>query len=125
MEDILRACAIDFESSWETHLPLIEFTYNNSYHSSIEMQPFEALYGRPYRSPFCWAEVGNSKLLGPELVREMNEKINIIKEKMKAAQIRQKSYADKHRKDIKFCVGDRVLLKVSPVKGVVRFSQKI
>ena len=83
---MLRACAIDFESSWETHLPLVEFAYNNSYHSSIGMVPFEALYGGPCRSSLCWAEVGDGKLLGPEMVRETNEKIVIVREKMKATQ---------------------------------------
>ena len=124
LEDMLRACAIDFKSSWEENLPLIEFAYNSSYHLSIGMAPFEALYGRPCRSPLCWVEVGDGKLLGPELVRETNENINIVKEKMKVAQSRQKSYVDKHRKNIEFSVGDHVLLKVSLVKGVVRFGQK-
>ena len=113
-----------FESSWETDLLLIKFAYNNNYHSSIGMAPFEALYRRPCRSPLCWAEVGDDKLLELELVQEINEKINIVKEKMKAAQNRQKSYADKHRKDLEFSIGDHVLLKVSLVKGVVRFGQK-
>ena len=80
------------------------------------MAPFEALYGRPCHSPLCWAEVGDGKLLGPELVRETNEKINIVKEKLKAAQSRHKSYADKRRKDIEYSVGDHVFLKVSPVE---------
>ena len=85
MEDMLRACVLDFKGTWETHLPLIEFAYNNSYHSSIGMAPFEALYGRPCRSPLCWAEVGDRKLLGLEMIRETNEKIVIVREKMKAA----------------------------------------
>ena len=88
------------------------------------MAPFEALYGRPCRSPLCWAKVRDGKLLGPKLVQETNEKINIVKERMKAAQSRQKSYVNKHRKDIEFSVEDYVFLKVSPVKGVVRFGQR-
>ena len=64
IEDMFRACALYFECSWETHLSLVEFAYNNSYHSSIEMAPFKAFYGRPCRSPLCWAEVGDGKLLG-------------------------------------------------------------
>ena len=76
-------------------MPLVEFAYNNSYHSSIEMAPFKALYGRPCRSPLCWAEVGDGKLLGLELVRESNEKISIVKEKLRVVQSRHKSYADK------------------------------
>ena len=115
MEDMLRACVIDCESSWEMHLPLIEFAYNNSYHTSIGMAPFKALYGRSCRLPLCWAEVGDNHLLGPELVRETNEKIKIVKEKMLTAQSRFKSYADKHRRGLDFDVGDHAFLKVSPI----------
>ena len=88
------------------------------------MAPFEALYERPCRAPTCWAEVGNGQLLGPELVQETSKKINIMKEKMKAAQSRYKGCVEKHRKDREFDVGDHVLLKISPVRGVVRFGQK-
>ncbi|GJT28351.1 reverse transcriptase domain-containing protein [Tanacetum coccineum] len=94
LEDILRACVIDFGGSWDVHLPLAEFSYNNSYHSSIRCAPFEALYGRKYRSPVLWAEIGESSLIGPE------------------------------RKPLEFEVGDRVMLKVSPWKGVIRFGKK-
>ena len=121
---MLLACVLEFKSTWESHLPLIEFAFNNSYHSSIGMAPFEALYGRPCRSPLCWAEVGDDKLLGPEMVRETNEKIGIVREKMKTAQHRQKRYTDKRCKDLEFEVGDHVFLKVSPIRGVVRFGQK-
>ncbi|GJX53425.1 putative reverse transcriptase domain-containing protein [Tanacetum coccineum] len=96
LEDMLRACVIDFGGSWDVHLPLAEFSYNNSYHSSIRCAPFKALYGRKYRSP----------------------------EKLKAARDRQKSYADNRRKPLQFKVGDRVMLKVSPWKGVIHFGKK-
>ncbi|GJW22132.1 putative reverse transcriptase domain-containing protein [Tanacetum coccineum] len=109
---------------WDTHLPLIEFSYNNSYHTSIKCAPFEALYGRKCRSPVIWTEVGESQLIGPEIVQETTEKIVQIKERLKTARSRQKSYADKRRKPLEFQVGDRVLLKVSPWKGVVRFGKK-
>ena len=124
LEDMLRACVLDLKGSWETHLPLIEFAYNNSYHSSIEMAPFEALYGRRCRSPICWNEVGERKLLGPELVQLTTEKIQLIRERLLAAQSRQKSYADNRRRDLEFQVGDHVFLKVSPSKGVMRFGNK-
>lgn len=124
MEDMLRACVIDFQGTWENHLPLIEFAYNNSYQASIGMAPFEALYGRPCRSPMCWAEVGDRELLGPELIRETTEKISVIKERLRTAQSRQKSYADQHRRNLEFEVGDQVLLKVSPIRGVMRFGRK-
>ncbi|KAI3826276.1 hypothetical protein L1987_00321 [Smallanthus sonchifolius] len=124
LEDMLRACVIDFGNSWETHLPLVEFSYNNSYHTSIKAAPFEALYGRKCRSPLCWAEVGDSQLTGPELVHETSEKIVQIRNRMAAARDRQKSYADKRRKPLEFQVGDKVLLKVSPWKGVIRFGKR-
>ncbi|GJW49262.1 putative reverse transcriptase domain-containing protein [Tanacetum coccineum] len=124
LEDMLRACVMDFGGSWDTHLPLIEFSYNNSYHTSIKCAPFEALYGRKCRSPVIWTEVGESQLIGPEIMQETTKKIVQIKERLKTARSRQKSYADKRRKPLEFQVGDRVLLKVSPWKGVVRFGKK-
>ncbi|GJW73539.1 putative reverse transcriptase domain-containing protein [Tanacetum coccineum] len=93
LEDMLRACVIDFGNSWDRHLPLVEFSYNNSYHESIKAAPFEALYGRKCRSPICWTRS------------------------------RQKSYADVRRKPMEFSVGDMVMLKVSPWKGVIRFGK--
>ncbi|GJX99746.1 putative reverse transcriptase domain-containing protein [Tanacetum coccineum] len=124
LEDMLRACVLDFEGSWDVHLPLVEFSYNNSYHSSVRCAPFEALYGRKCRSPIMWAEVGEGQLIGPELVQETTEKISQIKDRLKAARDRQKSYADKRRKPLEFSVGEHVLLKVSPWKGVVHFRKK-
>ncbi|GKB87964.1 putative reverse transcriptase domain-containing protein, partial [Tanacetum coccineum] len=99
LEDMLRACVIDFGGNWDVHLPLVEFFYNNSYHSSI-------------------------RLIGPELVQETTDKVVLIKEKLKAARDRHKRYADNRRKPLEFKVGDKVLLKVSPWKGVMRFGKK-
>ncbi|GJR43516.1 putative reverse transcriptase domain-containing protein [Tanacetum coccineum] len=124
LEDMLRACVIDFGKGWVKHLPLAEFSYNNSYHASIKAAPYEALYGRKCRSPVCWAEVGEAQLTGPELIQETTEKIVLIKQRMQAAQDRQKSYADRKRKPMEFEIGDRVMLKVSPWKGVVRFGKR-
>nr|GEY68078.1 putative reverse transcriptase domain-containing protein [Tanacetum cinerariifolium] len=124
LEDMLRACVMDFGGSWDTHLPLLEFSYNNSYHKSIKCAPFEALYGRKYRSPVIWTEIGESQLIGPEIVQGTTEKIFQIKERLKTERSRQKSYANKRRKPLEFKVGDWVLLKVSPWKGVVRFGKK-
>ncbi|KAD2806138.1 hypothetical protein E3N88_39515 [Mikania micrantha] len=121
---MLRACVIDFGDSWENHLPLVEFSYNNSYHTSIQAAPFEALYGRKCRSPVCWAEIGDSQITGPELVHETTEKIVQIRNRIAAARDQQKSYAEKRRKPLEFQVGDRVLLKVSPWKGVIRFGKR-
>ncbi|GKC46708.1 putative reverse transcriptase domain-containing protein, partial [Tanacetum coccineum] len=124
LEDMLRACVIDFGKGWVNHLPLVEFSYNNSYHASIKAAPFEALYGQKCRSPVCWAEVGEVQLTGPEIVQETTEKIIQIKQRIQAARDRQKSYADLKRKPMEFQVGDRVMLKVSPWKGVVRFGKR-
>nr|GEU31066.1 putative reverse transcriptase domain-containing protein [Tanacetum cinerariifolium] len=124
LKDMLRACVIDFSGSWDVHLPLAEFSYNNSYHSSIRCAPFEALYGRKYRSPVLWAKIREGSLIGPELALKMTDKVVLIKENLKAARDRQKSYADKRRKPLEFEVGDRVLVRVSPWKGVVHFGKK-
>ncbi|GKC01066.1 putative reverse transcriptase domain-containing protein [Tanacetum coccineum] len=118
------AYVIDFGGSWNIHFPLAEFFYNNSYHSSIRCAPFEALYGRKCRSPVLWAEIGDSRLIGPELVQETTDKVVVIRDRLKAARDRQKSYADNRRKPLEFQVGDHVMLKVSPWKGVVRFGKK-
>nr|GEZ71196.1 putative reverse transcriptase domain-containing protein [Tanacetum cinerariifolium] len=123
-EDMLHACVIDFGNGWERHLPLVEFSYNNSYHASIKAVPFEALYGRKCRSPVCWAEVRDAQLTGPEIIQETTEKIVQIKQRLQAAHDRQKSYADIRRKPLEFQVGDKVMLKVSPWKGVVRFGKR-
>ncbi|GKD37445.1 putative reverse transcriptase domain, ribonuclease H-like domain, aspartic peptidase domain protein [Tanacetum coccineum] len=124
LKDMLRACVIDFGKGWVKHLPLSEFSYNNSYHASIKAAPYEALYGQKCRSPVCWAEVGEAQLTSPELIQDTTEKIILIKQTMQAAQDRQKSYADRKRKPMEFEVGDRVMLNVSPWKGVVRFGKR-
>nr|XP_043611643.1 uncharacterized protein LOC122583287 [Erigeron canadensis] len=124
LEDMLRVCIIDFGGTWDLHLPLVEFSYNNNYHSSIQTSPYEMLYGRKFRSPICWGEVGQREIGGTEVVLKTIEKIDVIKERLKAAQDRQKSYADKRRRPIEFNVGDRIMLKVSPWKGVLRFRKR-
>jgi len=111
LEYLLRACVLEQGVSWVECLPLIECTYNNSFHSSIRMAPFEALYGRRCRTPLCWFQSGESALLWPDVVQEMTEKVKMIQEKMKASQSRQKSFHDKRRKDIEFQVGDHVFLR--------------
>ncbi|GJS57009.1 putative reverse transcriptase domain-containing protein [Tanacetum coccineum] len=124
LEDMLRVCVIDFGGNWDVHLPLVEFSYNNSCHSSIRCAPFEALYGRKCRSPVLWAEIRESSLIRPELVQETTDKVVLIKEKLKVVRDHQKSYADNRRKPLEFEVGDKVLLKVSPWKGVMHFGKK-
>ncbi|GJZ14937.1 putative reverse transcriptase domain-containing protein [Tanacetum coccineum] len=114
LEDMLKAYVLEFGGSWDVHLSLVEFSYNNSSHSSVRCAPFKALYGRKCRSPIMWAKVGVGQLIGPRSVQETTEKISQIKDTLKAARDRQKSYADKRRKPLEFSVGDFVLLKVSP-----------
>ncbi|GJY86315.1 hypothetical protein Tco_0500341 [Tanacetum coccineum] len=109
LEDIMWACDIDF---------------GGSYQLSIRCAPFKALYGRKCRSLVLWAEIGGSSLIGPELVQETTDKVVVIKETLQAARDSQKSYADNMRKPLEFEVGDRVMLKVSPWKGVVHFGKK-
>ncbi|WMV57916.1 hypothetical protein MTR67_051301 [Solanum verrucosum] len=124
LEDMSRACVIDFKGNWDDHLLLIEFAYNNSYHSSIGMAPFETLYGRRCRSPIGWFEVGEVSLIGTELVHEAMEKDRLIRERLRTAQSRQNSYDDVRRRDLEFDVHDWVYLKISPMKGVMRFGKK-
>ena len=124
LEDMLRACVIDFGGQWDQFLPLAEFAYNNSYHSSIEMAPFEALYGRRCRSPIGWFDAFEVRPWGTDLLRESLDKVKLIQDRLLMAQSRQKSYADRKVRDLEFMVGERVLLKVSPMKGVMRFGKK-
>ena len=120
LEDLMRACVLDHLGVWDEVLPLVEFTYNNSFHASIGMAPYEALYGRKCRTPLCWFHDGESVLVGPELLQQTTEKVKLIQERMKAAQSRQKSYADLRRRPLDFAEGDHVFLRVSPTKGVGR-----
>ncbi|GJZ97061.1 putative reverse transcriptase domain-containing protein [Tanacetum coccineum] len=114
---MLRACVINFGKEFGLKpFSMAEFSYNNSYHASIKAAPYEALYGRKCRSPVCWAEVGEAQLTGPELIQETTEKIVLIKQRMQAAQDRQKSYADRKRKPMEFEIGDRVMLRFSTME---------
>ena len=121
---MFRACILDVSGGWEEHLMLIEFAYNNSFHSSIDMAPFEALYGRKCRSPICWDEVGERKLLGPELIQITVDKIKLIRGRLQTAQSRQKSYSDRRRRELEFEKGDFVFLKVSPWKRGVSVREE-
>ncbi|TYK00184.1 DNA/RNA polymerases superfamily protein [Cucumis melo var. makuwa] len=112
------------DGNWDTHLPLMEFAYNNSYQSGISMALYEALYGSPRRTSVCWNEVGEGKLVGPELVQITTNNIKLIIENLRMAQDRQKSYADKRRRNLEFQVGDQVFLKLSPWRGVLFVSEE-
>ncbi|KAJ4977845.1 hypothetical protein NE237_008625 [Protea cynaroides] len=124
LEDMLRACVIDFKGSWGEKLPLIEFAYNNSYQATIQMSPYEALYDRKCRTPLFWNEVGERSIVRPKFVEETCRVVDIIKERVRTAQNRQKQYADTRRCDLEFVVGDKIFLKVSPMRGLKRFGQK-
>ena len=124
LEDMMRACVMEFKGSWDTHLAQMEFAYNNSYQASIGMAPFEALYGRKSRTPVYWDEVGERRLVGPELVQITSERVKIVRDNLKKARDRQKSYADNRRRDLQFEIGDRVFLKISPWKGILRFGKR-
>ncbi|GJR84528.1 putative reverse transcriptase domain-containing protein [Tanacetum coccineum] len=125
LDDMLRACVIDFGKGWVKHLPLAEFSYNNSYHASIKAAPYEALYGQKCQSHVCWAKVGEARLIGLELIQETTKKIVLIKQRIQAAQDRQKSYADLKRKLMEFEVGDKVMLKVLAKVGKVAYKLEL
>jgi transposase InsO family protein len=124
LEDILRACVLEFPQKWDDCLPLAEFSYNNSYQESIKMAPFEALYGRRCHTPLNWSEPGEKWFFRPDMVKETEEKVQRIIHNLKEAQARQKNYADKRRKPLYFQVEDYVYLKVSRMKGVSYFGVK-
>jgi hypothetical protein len=124
LEDMLRAYVLTYSAKWNECLHLAEFSYNNSYQESINMSPFEALYGRRCRSLLNWLEPEERWFFGVDLVKEVEEKVQLIQDSLKAAQSRQKSYADKRRRPLLFKVGDHVYLRVSPMKGVNCFGVK-
>ena len=108
LEDMLRVCVLGLKGNWEEHLPLVEFAYNNSYQASIQVTPYEALYGRPCRSSICWTEVGESSITCPDLIKDTSEKVDMIRKRLLTAQSRQKSYADIQQRPLEFEVGDHV-----------------
>ncbi|WVZ52813.1 hypothetical protein U9M48_003835 [Paspalum notatum var. saurae] len=124
LEDMLRACAIQYGTSCDKSLPYAEFSYNNSYQASLKKSPFEALYGRRCRTPLFWNQTGEKQVFGPDLIRDAEQQIKMVHENLRVAQSRQKSYADVRRRDLTFKVDDFVYLKVSPMRGIRRFNMK-
>ena len=114
---MLRACALDYGSSWDDNLPYAEFSYNNSYQTSLKMAPFEALYGRRCRTPLSWDEVGDRQLFGPDLIKESEQKVKLIRDRLKVAQSRKKSYVDSKHKETVYEVGDRAYLEYPHFEG--------
>jgi hypothetical protein len=124
LEDMLRACALTMRGDWTEHLHMAEFSYNSSYHTSIGMSPFEALYGQRVRTPVCWGPTSTILPTIPDLIEESTKKMKIIQARLEAAQDRQRKYADPKRRDFSMEVGEHALLRVSPRKGVMRFGVK-
>src|SRR5436189_4667490 len=121
---MLRACVLTYGKDWEKSLSSTEFSYNNSYQASLQMAPFEALYGRKCPTPLMWSEVGERSLFGPAIIKEAEEQVAQVRENLKVAQSRQKSYSDNHQRNLEFQEGDYVYLKVSPIRGTRRFQIK-
>ena len=120
----MRACVLTYGKDWEQSLPYAEFSYNNGYQACLGMSPFEAFYGRKCRTPLMWSEVGERALVGPALIKEADERVAEIREKLKAAHSRQKSCADKKRQELSFNPGEFVYLKVSPIRELEDFRYK-
>ena len=118
---MLRICVINYGGSWDRHVPLVEFVYNNSFQLSIGMAPYEAFYGRRCRTPLCWTESSEKKIISPDLIQETEERVKMIRERLKVATDRQKSYADMRRKHIRYEIDEKVFLNVSPWNKVIRF----
>jgi hypothetical protein len=122
LEDMLRACVMEYPGSWDKNLPWAEFSYNNSYQESLKMAPFEALYGQQCRTPLNWIEPGEKAIFGPDFVVEAEATVRRIQENLKVAKLRQESYANKRRQPLQFEAGDHMYFKDSPMKGVKRFG---
>ena len=124
LEDMLRACALDYGSSWDEIFPYAEFSYNNSYQASLKMAPSEALYGRRCRTPLLWDEVGDRQLFGPHLIKESEEKVKLLQDRLKVAQSGRRVLQTQKRKEVVYEIGDRAYLRVSPLRGLKRFGVK-
>jgi hypothetical protein len=124
LEDILRACALKYRKSWDKSLPYAEFSYNNSYQASIEMASYKALYGWQCRTPLFWSQTKESQVFRPKVLKDVEKLVQMVRESLKVAQSRQKSYADKRRRDLSFEIRDFIYLKVSPMRGTRRFRVK-
>jgi hypothetical protein len=124
LENMLRACALKYERSWDKSLHNAEFSYKNSYQSSLKMAPFEALYGQKCITPLYWNQTGESQVFGLEILQEAEKQVQIVRENLKTAQSRQKSYVDNKRRELIIEVGDFVYLKVSSMRGMRRFKVK-
>jgi hypothetical protein len=121
LEYMLRACALQYGISWDKSLPYAKFSCNNSYQESLKMTPFEMLFGQRCRTPLFWNETGERKVFVPDILQEVEKQVCMVRENLRVAQSRQKSFADHRRRELSFDVGDFVYLKVSPMRGLRRF----
>jgi hypothetical protein len=119
---MLRACALQYGRSWDKSLSYAEFSYNNSYQESLKMAPFKMLYGRRCQTPLFWNETGEQKVFRPDILQEVEKQVCMVRENLRVAQSRKKSYTDHRRRDLSFEVGDFVYLKVSLMRGLRRFK---
>ena len=124
LENMLWGCVLDFPKSWDRYIPLMEFAYNKGYQLSIGMAPYEALYGKKCRTPICWTDLNEHKVIGLDIVKETEEKVRVIQQRLKAASDKQKSYVDLKRKDIDYEFRDKVFLKVSPWRKILRVTSR-
>jgi hypothetical protein len=122
LEDMLRACALQYGTNWDKSLSYAEFSYNNSYQESLKMAPFEMLYGHRCRTLLFWSEAGERKIFGPDILQKAEKQVHMVRENLRVAQLRQKSYTDHRRRELSFEVGDFVYLKVSPMRGLRHFK---
>jgi hypothetical protein len=122
LEDMLRACALQYGRSWDKSLSYAEFSYNNSYQESLKMAPFEMLYGQRCRTPLFWNETREQKVFGPDVLEEAEKQVRMVRENLRVTQSRQKSYTNYRRRELSFVVGDFVYLKVSPMRGLCCFK---
>src|SRR3954467_12517478 len=124
LEDMLRACVISFGRNWEKSLPFAEFACNNSFQSSLNMAPFEFLYGRRCRTPLNWSETGERQFFGPDMIKEAEDQVRIVRDRLKAAQSHLKSYYDRHHREESYNIDEKAYLRVTPLKGTQRFGIK-
>jgi hypothetical protein len=122
LEDMLRACALQYGRSWDRSLQYAEFSYNNSCQESLKMAPFEMLYGQRCRTPLFWNETGERRVFGPDILEEAEKQVHMVRENLRVTQSRQKSYVDHRRRELSFEVGDFVYFKVSPMRGLRHFK---
>jgi hypothetical protein len=124
LEDMLRVCALQDKLGWDKRLPYAEFSYNNSYQASLKLSPFQALCGRNCQTLLHWDQPGERQVFRPHILLEAEGNIRMVRENLKTAQSRQRSYVDTRRREMSFKVGDYVYLKVSPIRGIKRFGVK-